>query len=280
LTSAYGGGTLEQLARARSGLSGDTAKPRAGVAAGHLLDALGAGLTGRFSMIGRVHPAVSSEIVLPARDAAAAARIEVALLATDKDTLSIALRALAQHEGWDGKGVNVLKVGRERLGKARAIHARLGFSQPALGNPAVQRLLGTTGMDAFLAVLGGDRLALTLGPGAKARMVEIARGDPTKKPAPAANTPAVPLVTDAIAVAGARSLFYFVDLRQAVSLATVVSDNPRLQALTGSMRSAIPWFGGAAGEARGEVLTLDLTMPPSFFRGVGGVIQAAMMIRN
>lgn len=285
LTSAYGGATLEQLARLRSGmsgLSGDAAKPRAIAGAGRLLDALAAGLTGRFSMIGRVQPAVSSEIVFPARDAAAAARIEAALLASDKESLSALLRALSQSEGLDAKAVKVLKVGRESMGKARVVHASLVFSPPGLANPAVQKLLGTSGMDAFLAVVGGDRLALTIGPGAKARMAEIAGARGAKKTASAAagKSPVAPVVSDAIAVAGSRSLFYFLDLRQVVSLATVIGENPRLRALSGAMRTPVPWFGGATGDGRGEAFTLDLSIPPSFFSGVGGVVQAAMMMRN
>ncbi len=288
LTSAYGSATLEQLARARgemSGLSGDAAKPRAIAGAGRLLDALAAGLTGQFSMIGRVQPAVSSELIFPARDAAGAARIEAALLASDKESLSAVLRALSQSEGLDAKALKILTAGRESLGQARVIHARLGFSPPGPRNTTVQKLLGTSGMDAFLAVVGGDRLALTMGSGAKARMAEIAGAGRVRKTGSvvagrSSVAPVAPVVADAIAAAGPRSLFYFLDLRQVVSLAMLVGEDPRLRALSGTMRTPMPLLGGAAGDALGQSLRLDLTIPPTFFSGVGGVVQAAMMMRN
>ena len=309
LTSAYGEALLEQLALVRGRLPGDP--PRAALIAGRLLDALGAGLTGQVSAIGRLQPAWSSETVLPIRDAVAAGRIEGALLANDKDAMAAVVRAITQGGAEGSTEVKVTRVNREAVGKLKAIHATVVFALPARASAAARELLGAKGMDVFLAVLGGERLAVTVGKGARGRLVALAGAQPPaggkgSSTGPASGTPAAArgqlataeatakatptatdasasaaaVVSDAVAAAGARSLFFFFDLRQIVFLVAATGADARLRMLSSSLRSPMPIFGGASGDGKGQVFTLDLTIPSSCFSGIGAVVQAAMLTHN
>ncbi len=285
LASTYAASTLEQLARVRSRLGNDSGKIGAAAlaAAGGLLDALAAGLNGHFSMTGRVQPALSWEIIWPARDAAGASRIQAALLANDKQALAAVLRAATQDDGLDHKDANakVLKVKRETVGKTRVIHATVGVTLPAHADPAIRKLLGPSAMDVFLAVVGGDRVAMTAGAGAKARMAAIAAAGGAPRMAESGGpekAAGVAMASDAAAAVGVRSLFFMFDLRQALGLVAAVGGDPRMRMLSGSMRKVMPLLGGAAGDAQGRTLTLDLTIPPACFSGIGAVVQAAMLM--
>jgi hypothetical protein len=79
-------------------------------------------------------------------------------------------------------------------------------------------------------------------------------------------------------VAG-RSFFFLVDLRQLLAIAGTVGGDPRLGMLSAATAGApIPIIGGMAGDGQGRALTLDLTLPPSAFAGIGGLVQAASML--
>ncbi|MEO7667707.1 MAG: hypothetical protein ABIW57_00115, partial [Polyangia bacterium] len=146
--------------------------------------------------------------------------------------------------------------------------------------------------DAFLAVTG-DRLVITVGQGAKARMVSAAGAGATPAPtlgakvgnaksakAPAAGgatAPAQTAVGEALASTGGRSFFYFLDLRQVIALVGAAGGNSRLRMLTGNMHAPLPVLGGTKGDTQGQQLTLDLTIPASCFAGMGALIQAALM---
>ena len=291
VSSVYGEMTLDQLARVRSklpsGARGSSAEKRATAKATALLAALAEGLVGQFSLAGRVQPGLSWEMVYPVRDAAGAARIEAALLAADKDAIAAVARAATLGEGAD---VKVLKARRESLGKRHDLHVTLAPVVPATADPALRRMLGAGGLDLFLAVMGGDRLVVTAGQGAKTRLAAIAGGgrettntiktiETTKtRPPGEAGAPVMSTVlADAVALAGPRSLFYFLDLRQVIALVGAAGGSARFHMLTGAMRTAMPILGGAAGDGQGQTFTLDLTIPTSCFTGMGAVIQAVMM---
>lgn len=287
VTSAYGRATLDQFARVRGKLP--SGKGKSVVAAGNLLDAVVEGLTGQFSMVGRVQPALSWEMVFPARDAASATRIQAALLAADKDAMATVARAATQGEGMELK---VLKARREAVGKGKGkdLHVTLASLVPPTVDPAVRHLLGAGPTDAFLAV-AGDRLVITVGQGAKARMAAAAAagatpklatkvGDAKSVQAPAAAVaPAPPqtAVGEALASTGGRSFFYFLDLRQVIALVGAAGGNSRLRTLTGNMHAPLPVLGGTKGDPQGQQLTLDFTIPASCFAGMGALIQAALM---
>jgi hypothetical protein len=266
MTSGYGAATSDLLLRQRAKLPTDGGKGT--VVAGRLLDALVEGLTGDVSMVGRAQPSLSAEVIYPVRDAAKSAQIQSALAATDKAALVVLLRAALQGERLAAK---VIRTRHESFGRVRALHATV---QVVVANDlrvAVQKLIGPAGFEVFAAVVDGDRLAVTTGPGAKARMAAIAAG---KK------SPGSPALTDALAASAGRSFFYFLDLRQVVSLALAVGGDARLRALGAAMRTPMPLLGGARGDAQGQAFTLDLTIPPSCFSAMGSLIQAGMLMRN
>ena len=198
-------------------------------------------------------------------------------------------RAATQGEATE---VKVLRVRREPLGKqGKDLHVTLAPVVPGSADPALRKLLGAGGLDLFLAVVGGDRLVVTMGQGGKARLLAIAVSDGPAGSAAAASpisakatptsaastTESSTVIAEAVAAAGQRSLFYFLDLRQVIGLVAAAGGSPRLRLLSGNMRAPVPVMGGAKGEAQGKVLTLDLTLPPACFTGIGVVIQAAVM---
>jgi len=265
VTSAYPRRTLDQLKRQRARLPANGGKDVA--AAGHMLDALADGLTGTLSMVGRLQPNLSMELVYPVKDAAAVAKIETALLAVDRAALTAMMRDETSGAGVDMK---VLKAQRETVGKLHANHWTLTFAMKGDTLGIVKKLIGKGGLDVFAAIVAGDRLAFTMGPGAKARLLAIASG----KREPAKGT-----IVEATALAGGRSLYYYVDLREALGLATVLAGagaDPRMKMMGALLRAPIPVLGGVTGDAGGKQLTLDLTLPPSCIAGIGGLIGGLM----
>ncbi|MES1172028.1 MAG: hypothetical protein ABUL77_02220, partial [Bacteroidota bacterium] len=264
LASAYGGATLDQIRRQRAKLP--PAGGKASDAAGLFLDALAEGLTGEVSMVGRSQPALSAEMLYGVRDAAGAARIEKALASASKDSVAALVAAVTQGEKL---GIKAQNVRQERVAGVKALRAILAVSIPGDTKAAMRKLIGPGGVDVFMAVVSGGRFALVMGAGAKARLAAIVSGQapaPKKKAAPAGPPPTL---GQAIALASDRSLFYFFDLRQGVSTALAVAADPRFRALQGAMPTAMPIVGGMTGSATGTPLTLDLTIPPSCFAGMG-----------
>jgi hypothetical protein len=271
ITSAYGEPTLDQLRRHRTRLPANGGK--AEVAAGRWLDAMTDGLTGELSMLGRLQPTLSGEVVYPTVDAAHGATIQTALAGIDKAALTAAARAATQGEGVELK---IIKARQESVGKLRALHATLAFQVRGGAKGVVTKLVGPAGLDAYFAVVDSGRLVVTIGSGAKARLAAMSSGGRSSAPAPAPT----PALASALAGAGSRSLFAFVDVRRVLSFALAVSGDPRLRMLAGAAALPMPVLGGAAGDGRGSVFTLDLTLPPACFAGMGSLVQSAMMLRN
>ena len=72
-----------------------------------------------------------------------------------------------------GSGVEtkVLRVQKESAGKLRAAHWTVSFAVPGDTMGVMKKLVGKGGLDVFAAVIpgaSGDKLAFTMGPGAKA----------------------------------------------------------------------------------------------------------------
>jgi hypothetical protein len=283
VTSAYGGATLEQIRRQRGKLQPGSGKGNE--AAGRFLDALAEGLTGELSMTGRIQPAFSAELIYRARDGESAARIRAELAKGNKESVAAIVAATTQGEGL---GVKAQRVRQESVRNLRALHATLVLAPPGDEKGFLRKFVGPAGVDVFMAVVGGDRLAVTMGPGAKARLASIASPEAAatqkvkvkvKAKASAAGPPAIPALSGAVAAASGRSLFYFFDLRQVFSVALTVASDPRFRALEGAMRTPMPVMGGATGDAQGTPFTMDLTIPPSCFAGMGALVQAGMMMK-
>jgi hypothetical protein len=301
VTSAYGDRSLEQLRRQRSRLPAATDKgaSKGALAAGNLLDALAGGLTGTLSMVGRLAPELSLEMVYPIKDAASSAKIQSVLQATDRAAVTALLSAQATGSGVEAK---VTRVQKESAGKLRAVHWTVSFTMPGDKLGVMKKLMGKNGLDVFASVIaspGGDKLAFTAGPGAKARLVAMGavkapaaetKPDAKTKPAAAsgakaakgangANAAMTGGLAEAAALAGARSLYYYVDLREGLAVAKALGtgpSDPRLQMVMGLLKAPVPILGGATGDASGRQLTLDMTVPPSCIAGIGGLFGAMM----
>jgi hypothetical protein len=291
IASEYGTALLDQLRRLRGRLPAPSGG-KAVAAAARVLDAYIEGATGATWMVARALPSLSGEMVMPARDAAAVARIQSALAASDKAARTVLWKATL--EGYDIQ-LKVDKVQPTAIGKARGIVETLTVPAAAKDpmSLVVRKLLGKGGLEVITVVSADQRVIAAAGPGARARVAAIAAGPgapPTKvaaKAGPAkggdgaqasAGKAAAALVAALGNVAG-RSFFFLVDLRQALAIAGNVAGDPRLAMLSAATAGAsIPLVGGMTGDGQGRALTVDLTLPPSAFAGIGGLVQAASML--
>ena len=282
VTSAYPARTLNQFRRLRATLTAkENEKPGAKdaskinkkdlAAAGRFVDALTDTLTGNASMVGRLHPTLSLEAAYPLKDAAAAKKLQAALLAVDRNAVLATLAA----QGTQGQvDVKVPLVRKETVGKLSAVHWNLVFTLPGDKQGMLKKLLGAPGVDTYGAVIG-ERLVITMGVGAKARLAAMAAAGVDKVQA----TAPTGALAEATNLAGARSLYYYADLREALGLASTMGGphpDPRLRMLSAALTAPIPVLGGVTGDAQGRVLTLDLTIPPSCLAGIGGVMGAVL----
>lgn len=266
VTSAYPDRTLDQLRRQRTRLPAPKNPGKDVVAAGKLMDALIEGLAGTLSAVGRFQP-LSFAAVYPIKDAAAAAKIEAALLAADRAALTAMLRPEVTGAAMD---VKVKQARIVSIGKHRAVFWNLAFTLANDPIGVMKKLFGPHGIEMYAAVVNGDRLAITMGQTAKARLTAILAG---KTEAPKGD------LAEAMALAGGRTLFYYFDLREALSLVGTLGGkdvDPRLKMMTGLLKVAIPITGGVVGDAQGRVVTLDMTLPPSCIAGIGGLVGGLM----
>jgi len=168
----------------------------------------------------------------------------------------------------------VSSVKAETFGAVRGLRTLVSVSLPkdknnAMVNSAVKKLLGTKGLETLMAVVPGNRLAMAFGPGAKARMVAMSKG------VAATRTKGL---TQSLEAAGPRSVFVLADLREIIRFALLVGDDARMRGIGDSLPSPMPLVGGATGDATGKQFTVDLTVPPTCFAAMGGLVQAAMMM--
>jgi hypothetical protein len=180
------------------------------------------------------------------------------------------LRTVLDRESGELK---VSSVRAESFGKVRGLHATISWLAPPPGGSrrAFERLFGHRSFDAFMAVVPGNRLAMTVGPGAKARLAAMAAGTPTARSA---------ALTSALAGAGARSIFASADLREGIRFGLGFGEEARARAIGDSLSAPMPVMGGVAGDATHKKLTVDLLLPPACFAGMGGLLQAAFTMRN
>jgi hypothetical protein len=166
--------------------------------------------------------------------------------------------------------MKVQKARTVSIGKLRGTYWNLAFTIPGDTMGVVKKLIGATGLDVYAAVVGADKLVFTMGPAAKARFLAIASGK---------SEPPKGAVAEAISLQANRTLYYYGDLRQLLSLAGALGGkdaDPRLRIVSGLLSAPIPIAGGVAGNADGRVLTVDLTFPPSCIAGIGSLVGALM----
>ena len=268
LTSGYGARNLEALRRARAEVLG--ASPEASAGAARFLDSLIAGLAGDASAIVRVTPLLSVDAVYPIGGAENAAKIQAAMGAVDRPAVAGVLRTVLDRDSGELK---VSSVRAETFGKVRGLHATMTWLAPPPGGSrrAFERLFGHKSFDVFLAVVPGNRLAMTVGPGAKVRLAAMAAGTPTARST---------ALTSALAGAGARSIFASADLREAIRFGLGFGEEARARAIGDSLSAPMPVMGGVTGDPAHKKLTVDLLLPPACFAGMGGLLQAAFTMRN
>jgi hypothetical protein len=290
IVSAYNQRNLEPLRRIREALStgsgAEVSAKAARRAAGQdqamasraqFLGALIDGLTGDVSSAFRMRPLFSGEIVYAAKAGEASSGLQASLSRLDKATIGAIIGASGLTS--DDTALKVLSAKMESFGKLRGLHARLVAASPPNRQKALGKLFGPGAIDVLVAVgpagvpgdVSGNRLVITFGGDAKARLVALTTGTGVTRAAS---------LTDALAGAGARSLFAFVDLRDIIRFALAMGQNSRERAVGDSLSAPMPVFGGVTGEATGKRLTVDLIVPPACFAGMGGLLQAALMMRN
>jgi hypothetical protein len=296
IVSAYDKRNLEPIRRMREVLpvasSGDRApesasrKPspkasrraaaaqEAGVAGGgRFLDTLLGGLTGDMSSAFRMRPLFSGELVYLAKPGDAASALQASLVRLDKAAVGAIIAASGI--GGDAMAFKVLSAKAESFGKLRGLHVRLTVTAPPNNQKALSKLFGAGAIDILLAVVPGDdsagQLVVAVGGEAKARMGAMTA---------ASGAPRGATLSDALASVGGRSLFAFVDLRDIIRFALALGQNSRERAVGDSLSAPMPVYGGVTGEATGKQLTVDLIVPPACFAGMGGLLQAALMMRN
>jgi hypothetical protein len=296
-TSAYGSRNLEALRRARAEVLGagspelaagadatgtkpdagktavkaagktdktDKTDGKAGGSASRFLDALIAGLSGDLSAIVRVSPLLSADVVYPIKDAESARAIQAALASVDRAGVTALLRSVEER---DAVELKVASVKTESFGKVRGLHVAGTWQAPAASARRVlDRLVGHKPFDAFVAVVPGGRLAMTFGPGGRARITAMAAGTPEARS---------PGLATALGGSGARSIFVAADLREGIRFGLGLGEDPRARAIGDSLSAPMPIVAGVAGDAARRQLTVDLLLPPACFAGMGGLLQAA-----
>jgi len=86
----------------------------------------------------------------------------------------------------------------------------------------------------------------------------------------------VKAVADAQAAAVARDLFYYLDVTPVLAVAGSLTEEQRLATLGKGGGNPIPMMFTAGGDGAGKLWTVDLTVPPSAFAGIGTLVAAGM----
>jgi len=228
-------------------------------------DAVMAALAGQLSTSMSLYkeaPYLSGAFAFPLKDATSAGKVASALATLDSAAASALLRA----QIGDTSSVD-WTVKKESVGKLKTQHFKVKLKKkPSGASDISKRLLGQT-VDLYWTV-ADTRMLLTLGKDAKTRLTAIAAG---KAPAETNKT-----VADAQAAAAARDLFYYLDVTPVLAVAGSLTEEQRLATLGKGGGNPIPMMFTAGGDGAGKLWTVDLTVPPSAFAGIGTLVAAGM----
>jgi hypothetical protein len=252
------------LATYRDRLAAD--KQKGAVVALTYYDAVLAAMAGQQSTSMSLYkeaPYLSGAFAFPLKDAASAGQVAKSLAALDSAAASALLRA----QLGDTSSVE-WTVKKETVAKLKTQHFRVKLKKKPDKNAAdlARRLMGQT-LDVYWAI-ADTRMLMTLGKDAKTRLTAIAA-----RKAPAEANPAVAAAQTA---AAARDLFYYVDLTPVLGVVGALAEEPRLATLAKGGSSPIPVVLTAGGDGLGKLWTVELTVPPAAFSGIGTVIAAGM----
>jgi len=242
-----------------------TDKQKGAPAALAYYDAVVAALAGQQSLslsLYKEAPYLSGAVAIPLQDAASAGKVAASLAALDSAAASALLRA----QLGDTSSVE-WTVKKESVGKLKTQHFKVKLKKkPAGASDMSKRLLGQT-LDVYWTV-ADTRMLLTLGKDAKTRLTAIASGKAPPEPNKA--------VAEAQAAAVARDLFYYVDLTPVLSVVGSLTEEQRLAALGKGGSNPIPVVFTAGGDGAGKLWTVDLTVPPAAFAGIGTLVAAGI----
>jgi hypothetical protein len=251
------------LATYRDRLAADKQKGAAPALAYY--DAVVAALAGQQSIslsLYKEAPYLSGAVAIPLQDAASAGKVATSLAALDSAAASALLRA----QLGDTSSVE-WTVKKETVGKLKTQHFKVKMKKkPANASEMSKRLLGQT-LDVYWTV-ADTRMLLTVGKDAKTRLTAIASG----KAPPESNK----AISDAQAAAVARDLFYYIDVTPVLSVVGSLTQEQRLVALGKGGGNPIPLVFTAGGDGAGKLWTMDLTVPPAAFAGIGTLVAAGM----
>jgi hypothetical protein len=252
------------LATYRERLAAD--KQKGAAAALAYYDAVLAAMAGEqstsMSMV-KEAPFLSGAFSFPLKDAATARKVAASLAALDAGAASALLRAqLGDTSALD------FTVKKETVGKLKAQHFRVKLKKKADKNASdlSRQLMGQT-LDVYWTI-ADTRMLMTLGKDAKTRLAAIAAGKASPEPNKA--------VAEALAAATARDLFYYVDLTPVLAVIGSLAEEQRLAVLAKTGSGPIPLVFTAGGDGLGKLWTVDMTVPPAAFNGIGAVIAAGV----
>jgi hypothetical protein len=259
----------DMLDHYRQRLAADKGKGAA--AAFAYYDAFLGGLSGQQSGAVWLHkeaPYFSGAFSTPLKDTATAAKVGAALQRLD----ARAMAALTRAELGEMTSLFDLSARRETVGRVRAMHVRMTLKKGLAPEGGVWRRVFGPGFDVYQGVAGA-RVVGTFGRDAGTRLAAIASG----KPAPIETSG--PFV-EARAAAKGRDALYYADLAPVLGLLGTFSSDPRAAALARAGSGPIPLVYTAGGDGVGKTFTMDLTLPVTAFKSIGGLVAAGMSARN
>jgi len=224
-----------------------------------------AGLQSGLVSVGKQAPYFSGAFSTPLKDAAAAAKVSAAIGHMD----AAAMTALMQAQFSTAVPMFEWTAKRETAGKAKAMRFHLSIKKGSPLDTDTMRKVLSGGIDVYQAV-AGNRVAVTFGRDAKARLAAIAAGKTTA----AAKTGSMP---EAQAAAKGRDAFYYLDLAPLLGLADVFGAAPKFAAIAKKGSGPIPMVATTGGDGAGKRYTMDFTLPLAAFTSVGQLVTAGMM---
>ncbi len=263
--SSYGSFAMRAMQVQRQRIAASQAPGAA--AALRFMDAVMASDGGQMSIVLRGMSGLVLDGVNGIKDAAAAAKLQAALLGLDKAAITV----LAGGSG--AAPPEIIAIKKEKIGKIQALTYSMRFdvkgSASAERGPDFARALGTEKLDGAAAVIG-TRLVFATGPDAKARLAALAAGGapPAKKVPP-------PDLAAAVAESTGRDGFFFADLARLAPRFAAVAPGPQAAALA-RLKTPIPIHGTYGGDGKGDVMTFELRLPKAAFTGLGAALQTVM----
>ncbi len=260
--SSVGSFTRAQMARQRERLQASKAKGAPAALA--FQDALIAGLAGQTGIafgVAKNAPYFAGDLAYPLKDAAAATAVGNAFERLDRDAAVVLMEAQV------GKlPVFDWTVKKESAGKLKTLHYALTVKKGSpLDADATKKLFGK-GLDVYMAV-AGTRVLATFGRDAKANLGKLAAAKPA--------TPSGALA-DTLAATKGRDGFFHLDVSPIVTIASGLSKDKRAQTLAKAKIPPIPVYGTAGGDGAGKIWSVDFTVPPAAFTGIGVAVKTTM----